>query len=132
MYRSPAQPSTLVGAPHGALPATPPDQIEGTGGTRGPGRPKRFVVVTQGHRDRPAAGSRHRTTPNYKFTSTSLANGFTYRYCNIAGVRTTPFEWTPCLRGRLRRRKPERLQVPAPAQAFRKVVYKTPPQQTVQ
>ena len=45
------------------------DQLEGTGGTRDPRRPKRLVVVTQGHRGRPAAGSR-RKTPSYKFTST--------------------------------------------------------------
>ena len=55
-----------------AQPATPPDQIEGTDATRGPGRPERRVVVTQGHRGRPAAGSRRRS-PSYKFTSTRFA-----------------------------------------------------------
>jgi hypothetical protein len=38
---------------------------------RGPRRPKRLVRVAQGHRGRPAAGSRRRT-PSYKFTSTKL------------------------------------------------------------
>ena len=71
VYRSPAWPAPLVGAPRGAQPATPPDQIEGADATRGPGRPKRLVVVAQGHRGRPAAGSRRRT-PSYKFTSTKL------------------------------------------------------------
>ena len=33
-------------------------QIEGTGGTRGPRRPKRLVVVTQCHRGHPAAAGR--------------------------------------------------------------------------
>ena len=74
VYRSPAYPTPLVGAPCGAQPATPPDQIEGTDATRGPGRPKRLVVVTQGHRGRPAAGSRRRS-PSYKFTSTKMCAG---------------------------------------------------------
>ena len=70
--QSPAQPSLLFSAPRGALPATPPDQLESTGATR-PGRPSptntRLVAVTQGHKGHPAAGSRRRT-PSYEFTST--------------------------------------------------------------
>ena len=50
------------------------DQLEGTGDTRDPRRPKRLVVVTQGRRGHPAAGSRRRT-PNYKFTSTKVRRG---------------------------------------------------------
>ena len=52
---------------------TPPeagsDQIEVVGATRGPPRPKRLVVATQGQGGRPATGSRRRTLGK-KFTST--------------------------------------------------------------
>ena len=68
--RPPSPPPSWC-APRRSAPATPPSQLEGADATRGPGRPKRLVVVAQGHRGRPAAGSRRRT-PSYKFTSTTL------------------------------------------------------------
>ena len=66
----PAQPVMCEPSPS-SLPATLRGQLESTDATRGPRRPKSLVVVTQGHRDHPAARSRLRT-PSYKFTSTKL------------------------------------------------------------
>ena len=71
MYRSIVYPRPPCCAPRGAQPATLRNQLASTGATRGPRRPKRLVRVAQGHRGRPAAGSRRRT-PSYKFTSTKL------------------------------------------------------------
>ena len=47
------------------------DQIGGAGATRGPRRPKRLVMGSQGHGNNPAAASRPRTL-TYKFTTTRL------------------------------------------------------------
>ena len=59
-----------------------------------PRRPKRLVVVTQGHRGRPAAGSPHRTLS--KFTSTRLhrhhsARAISAPYCtSLAALEPLP------------------------------------------
>ena len=73
MYRSPILGETLVGATTATRRAQAPSgQIEAVGGTCGPPRSKRFVVVAQGRRGSPAAGSRPRTLGK-KFTTTKLA-----------------------------------------------------------